>query len=44
MTLLLVNALAVFVTEREAADACGWAGAFAVIDTDLMLVGYFITI
>jgi hypothetical protein len=41
MTLLLVIALAVFVTEREVAEACGCASAFAVIDTDLMLVGSF---
>jgi hypothetical protein len=44
MALLSVNALAVFVTEREVAEACGCAGSFAVIDTVVMLVDAFIGI
>jgi hypothetical protein len=42
-TLFLVDELTVSVTEREDAEACGSAGALAVIDTDVMLVGDFET-
>jgi hypothetical protein len=40
--LLLAKALAVLAIEREIGEACGCAGAFAVIDSDMRLVSNFI--
>jgi hypothetical protein len=39
---LLVEALAVLATEKEVGEACGCAGAFAVIDADMKLAGVLI--
>jgi hypothetical protein len=41
VTLLQVKALAVLAIEREIGEACGCAGAFAVIDSDMRLVSNF---
>lgn len=42
VALLVVEALAVFVTEGKVADACGCAVSFAMIDTDVMLTRHLL--